>query len=81
VGVVPPPTHDPLAGLSRSERVVAELVAQGCTNREISERLVISRRTVETHVAHAFHKLGVHSRSHLAARVTRAVVGPWDDGR
>jgi DNA-binding NarL/FixJ family response regulator len=63
----------PLAKLSRSEFAVAELVASGCTNREIGERLHIARRTVETHVAHAFQKLDIRTRAHLAAIVTASI--------
>ena len=58
-----------LAPLSPAERVVAELVAEGQTNREIGESLYVSRRTVETHIAHAFQKLDVRSRTQLAAIV------------
>ncbi len=58
-----------LALLSPAERVVAELVAEGKTNREIGESLYVSRRTVETHIAHAFQKLDVKSRTQLAAIV------------
>ncbi|MBA3251272.1 MAG: helix-turn-helix transcriptional regulator [Geodermatophilaceae bacterium] len=60
----------PFARFSRSAVAVAQLVAAGCTNREIGERLHISRRTVETPVAHAFQKLDVRTRAHLAAIVT-----------
>lgn len=73
--VVSGPASDdgrPLARLSRSELAVAELIAAGRTNREIGELLHISRRTVETHVAHAFQKLGLRTRAHLAAVVTAA---------
>jgi len=52
--------------LSPTELRVTELVVEGLTYREIGERLGISRRTVETHVAHVFTKLGVASRSALA---------------
>ncbi len=55
--------------LSPAELVVANLVADGCNNREIGERLYISRRTVESHIAHAFQKLNVRSRTQLAAIV------------
>ena len=50
------------ASLSPTERTVAALVAEGMTNVEISERLVVSRRTVESHVAHILDKLDVRSR-------------------
>ena len=52
--------------LSRREREVAELVAQGLTNRAIAERLFLSERTIEGHVEHAFNKLGLNSRTQLA---------------
>jgi DNA-binding CsgD family transcriptional regulator len=53
--------------LTDSESRVVDLVGEGLTYREIGERLFISRRTVETHVARAFRKLGVRSRAELAA--------------
>lgn len=57
--------------LTRTERRVVALLAEGLTNREIAERLFISSRTVETHVSHAFRKLRVSSRTELAAWVAR----------
>ena len=59
-------THDPIAQLSPAERRVAELVAEGLTNREIGEQLHVARRTVETHIVHAFQKLNVQNRTQLA---------------
>ena len=44
---------------------MARLAAAGLTNNEIAERLVVSVRTVESHLYHAFDKLGVTSRSEL----------------
>ena len=56
-------------GLTASERRVAELVAQGNTNREIAALLVISERTVATHLTHIYAKLGLRSRTELARRL------------
>jgi predicted ATPase/DNA-binding CsgD family transcriptional regulator/DNA-binding XRE family transcriptional regulator len=52
--------------LTRREREVATLIAQGLTDREIAERLVITEGTVGSHVAHIFDKLGMRSRASLA---------------
>jgi DNA-binding CsgD family transcriptional regulator len=46
---------------------VARLVAQGRTNREIGEALVISSGTARTHVEHVLTKLDVRSRAEIAA--------------
>jgi DNA-binding CsgD family transcriptional regulator len=48
--------------LTASEARVARLVAEGLANREIAERLVLSVRTVESHVSHVLAKLGMRSR-------------------
>ena len=55
--------------LTRREREVAALVAQGLTNRRIASELVISVRTVNNHVANILKKLGVRSREQVAARM------------
>nr|WP_243770244.1 LuxR C-terminal-related transcriptional regulator [Amycolatopsis acidicola] len=52
--------------LSRREAEVAELVADGLTNREIAQKLVISHRTVEGHVEHILDKLGLSRRAQVA---------------
>jgi DNA-binding CsgD family transcriptional regulator len=52
--------------LTRRERDVAELLAQGLTNREIAERLFIGVRTAEYHVDQLRNKLGVRSRAQVA---------------
>ncbi len=60
---------EPVTGpglLSRAERVVVELVAQGMSNREIAARLIVSHRTVDSHVSHALAKLQLNSRLQLA---------------
>ncbi len=56
--------------LTRREWDVAELVAQGLTNREIAERLFLSERTVENHVQHILTKLNLSNRSQVAVWVT-----------
>jgi DNA-binding NarL/FixJ family response regulator len=53
--------------LSARELEVARLVADGLTNRQIAERLVISERTAQNHVQHILTKLGFTSRSQIAA--------------
>jgi DNA-binding NarL/FixJ family response regulator len=53
--------------LTKRETQIAELVARGLSNREIAERLVISKRTVDAHVEHIFSKLGISSRMQLTA--------------
>jgi DNA-binding CsgD family transcriptional regulator len=54
-------------GLTRREREVAELAARGYSNRTIADEIGIGERTVETHLAVAYRKLGVRSRTELAA--------------
>jgi DNA-binding CsgD family transcriptional regulator len=63
--------HEGWGSLTPAERKVAELVAQGLTNREIGERLFISRYTARTHVSHALAKLGLRSRVELAAEAAK----------
>ena len=58
--------------LTRAECAVVALSAEGLTNREIGERLFVSRRTVQTHLSHVFAKLGISSRVTLAAAVARS---------
>jgi DNA-binding NarL/FixJ family response regulator len=54
------------SGLSGREAEVAAGVHQGLSNREIAERLVLSVRTVDSHVQHILVKLGVSSRAQIA---------------
>jgi DNA-binding CsgD family transcriptional regulator len=57
--------------LTKSERAVAELVAEGLTNREVARRLYVSPHTVNSHLRHAFQKLNVSTRAGLAAKASR----------
>ena len=51
------------AGLTDREVEVLRLVAEGCSNREIADRLVISTRTAEHHVQHIYEKIGLSTRA------------------
>ncbi|MEU2038621.1 ATP-binding protein [Nocardia niwae] len=57
--------------LTARERQVAELVAQGLSNRQIAERLVVSPRTVDRHLENILGKLGFASRAQVAAWTAR----------
>ena len=54
-----------IESLTPAERQVADLAAAGHSNREIAQRLYVTRRTVETHLTHVFAKLGISGRSEL----------------
>ncbi len=57
--------------LTPTELRVVELVAEGLTNPQIAERMFVARGTVKVHLGHIFPKLGVATRSELAAQATR----------
>lgn len=57
--------------LTATELQVATLATEGLTNRQIGEKLFISRRTAETHLSHVYQKLGVSGRAQVAAEVAR----------
>ncbi|MDQ1430536.1 MAG: hypothetical protein QOF40_1138, partial [Actinomycetota bacterium] len=61
-----PTAHLGWAALSGAERRVADLVAQGHTNREAAAALFLSRHTIDSHLRHIFAKLGIDSRAALA---------------
>jgi DNA-binding CsgD family transcriptional regulator len=58
------------SSLTETERSVADLVAEGLTNREAATRLLLSPHTVDAHLRHIFRKLGIRSRVELARLVT-----------
>ena len=55
--------------LTATEQRVADLIASGATNRDAAAALFVSVRTVETHVASIYRKLGVRTRAELARRL------------
>jgi DNA-binding CsgD family transcriptional regulator len=66
------PSSDPFT-LTDTERRVAELAAQGLTNREVAERAFMSAKTVEANLAKVYRKLGIRSRAELGACMARSV--------
>jgi len=62
--------------LTPQERGVLSLVARGLKNRQIAEALVVSEHTVESHLAHAYEKLSVNSRTQFLARLFRDAYWP-----
>ncbi|SHN60169.1 AAA ATPase domain-containing protein [Geodermatophilus obscurus] len=58
-------------GLTEQERTVARLVATGLTNKEVAASMLLSVKTVQFHLTRVYAKLGVRSRSELAARFPR----------
>lgn len=66
--------------LTPSEVRVVQGVAAGQTNREIAERLFVSRRTVESHLHHVYTKLGLSSRVQLATQAVEHELDRPDQG-
>ncbi len=62
-------TGRPADRLTPSERRVAGMAADGMSNKAIAQALFVTVDTVETHLRHAYRKLGIHSRSQLAGRL------------
>jgi non-specific serine/threonine protein kinase len=70
-----PSVRGEVASLTPREKQVLELIARGRRNRQIATELVISERTVESHVEHILAKLGLESRTQAAAWATRMAPG------
>ncbi len=68
----PAPAEDSWTPLTRRERQVADLLAQGLSNKDIARALVISQRTAEAHVEHILTKLGFTSRAQVAAAAAQS---------
>ena len=65
----------PLSRLTPQERVIVDCLAQGLSNADIAETLVISPKTVKTHLGNIFHKLGVHNRTQAVSVYLRRPPG------
>lgn len=63
-------------GLTDTERRVAQLAADGLTNPQIADHLVVGRETVKSHMASILRKLGVRNRTELARLVASLHAGP-----
>jgi DNA-binding CsgD family transcriptional regulator len=58
--------------LTPSERRVAEMASDGMSNKDIAQALFVTVKTVETHLGHAYAKLGINSRAQLPARLAHS---------
>jgi len=68
--------HSGWDSLTPAETKIASLVGEGLSNPEIAARLMLSRRTVATHVSHILKKLGVHSRTDIAREAALRTIVP-----
>jgi DNA-binding NarL/FixJ family response regulator len=63
--------------LTEREREILQLVAEGKTNQEIADLLILSIKTVQTHRAHIMEKLDVHDRTDLVkAAIRMGMISP-----
>jgi NarL family two-component system response regulator LiaR len=72
-----PPSKD-LEGLTGREREVLDLIARGLSNREIAEQMVISEKTVKTHVSNLLDKLDLEDRTRAAIWALKHGLGSED---
>ena len=75
------PEDSPSGQLTPHELQVALIVANGASNREAAAALFLSPKTIEFHLAHIYRKLGVRTRTQLAALASRRgwLAGPSAD--
>jgi len=66
-----PPEPDELAGLTKQERRILDLIAEGMTNRQIGEQLFLAEKTVKNYVSNLLAKLGMSRRAEAAAYAAR----------
>lgn len=73
------PKEDELAGLSDQERRILDLIAAGCTNRQIAETIFLAEKTVKNYVSNL--QLGMSRRSEAAAYAARLAERRKQEGR
>lgn len=78
--IVPPrpapgPSHRPFPQLTQREFEILELIAEGCNNGQIAQRLVVNPKTVRNHVSNVFAKLHVSDRASAIVLAHRSGVG------
>lgn len=61
----------PMAGLSERERTLLDLIGEGLTNRQISERMFLAEKTVKNYVSRLLAKLGLERRTQAAVLATK----------
>ncbi len=69
-----------MRGLTDRQREIIRLVAEGHSNAEIAERLVVTVNTVRIHLKHIYNVLGVSSRTMLAAKAARGEIPGMAEG-
>ena len=71
-----PREEDLLSRLTEQERRILDLIAEGCTNKQIAETLYLAEKTVKNYVSSLLTKLGMQRRSQAAAYVARSRAQP-----
>ncbi|HEX2038258.1 MAG TPA: response regulator transcription factor [Acidimicrobiales bacterium] len=75
------PEEDDLAGLTDQERRILDLIAEGCTNRQIADRMYLAEKTVKNYVSNLLAKLGMSRRTEAAVYAARQAERRRREGR
>jgi two-component system, NarL family, response regulator DevR len=75
------PEDDELAGLTKQERRLLDLIAEGLTNRQIADRMFLAEKTIKNYVSNLLNKLGMSRRSEAAAHAARLAERRRHEGR
>jgi len=74
-------TTDPQVSLTRRERDILRLLAQGLSNKEIAAQLHLSEKTIKNHVSEILSKLGLHNRTPAALWAVEHGLGDRERGQ